>query len=188
MTIYGFLGVEMFFMISGFVIGMSSWGKRLGDYAVSRAARLYPAYWVCIVITLAITTILPVKGGWIPVYDTFTAVDIGINFTMLQHPLGYLSVDNVYWTLWTELRFYLLWALVVGWGVTYRRAVLFCVVWMTVAVLAVQINHPVLTLVAMPEYAATSSPGSCSTWCGGSGRRRCSGRCWASPGWSTCTA
>lgn len=126
-TVYGFLGVEVFFMISGFVIGMSSWGKRLGDYAASRVARLYPAYWVCIAITLALTTLLPVKGGWIPVYDSFTWVDIGLNLTMLQHPLGAPSVDNVYWTLWTELRFYLLWALVVGRGVTYRRAVLFCV-------------------------------------------------------------
>jgi peptidoglycan/LPS O-acetylase OafA/YrhL len=152
-TIYGFLGVEMFFMISGFVIGMSSWGKRLGDYAVSRLARLYPAYWACIAITLAVTTLLPIKGGWIPVYDTFTWTDIGINLTMLQHPLGHPSVDNVYWTLWTELRFYLLWALVVGRGVTYRRAVLFCVGWMFASVLAVQLSNPILSTLVMPEYA-----------------------------------
>ncbi|GAB7038421.1 MULTISPECIES: acyltransferase family protein [Catenuloplanes] len=152
-TVYGFLGVEMFFMISGFVIGMSSWGKRIGDYAVSRVARLYPAYWACIAITLVFTTLFPVTGGWMPVYDDFTWVDIGINLTMLQHPLGHPSVDNVYWTLWVELRFYLLWALVVGRGVTYRRAVLFCVVWMTAAVLAVQVNHPVLTMLTMPTYA-----------------------------------
>ncbi|MFI5842136.1 acyltransferase family protein [Catenuloplanes sp. NPDC051500] len=152
-TIYGFLGVEMFFMISGFVIGMSSWGKRLGDYAVSRLARLYPAYWACIAITLAVTTLLPITGGWIPVYDTFTWTDIGINLTMLQHPLGHPSVDNVYWTLWTELRFYLLWALVVGRGVTYRRAVLFCVVWVFASVLAVQLANPILSTLVMPEYA-----------------------------------
>lgn len=152
-TIYGFLGVELFFMISGFVIGMSSWGKRLGDYAVSRLSRLYPAYWACIAITLALTTLLPIKGGWIPVYDTFTWTDIGINLTMLQHPLGHPSVDNVYWTLWTELRFYLLWALVVGRGVTYRRAVLFCVVWMAASALAVQFANPIFSTLVMPEYA-----------------------------------
>uniref|UniRef100_A0AAU2VA93 Integral membrane protein n=1 Tax=Streptomyces sp. NBC_00003 TaxID=2903608 RepID=A0AAU2VA93_9ACTN len=35
----------IFFLISGFVICMSCWGKPLGDFFVSRVVRLYPAYW-----------------------------------------------------------------------------------------------------------------------------------------------
>jgi peptidoglycan/LPS O-acetylase OafA/YrhL len=152
-TVYGFLGVELFFMISGFVIGMSSWGRTLGGYLASRLARLYPAYWACVAITLTLTLVFPVKGGWIPVYDSFTAADVAINLTMLQEPLGHPSVDNVYWTLWAELRFYLLWALVVGRGVTYRKAMVFCGLWMVAAVLATQINNPVLNDLTMRHYA-----------------------------------
>src|SRR5262245_4894238 len=32
MTTYGCLGVQFFFVISGFVICMSSWGRTLGDF------------------------------------------------------------------------------------------------------------------------------------------------------------
>jgi peptidoglycan/LPS O-acetylase OafA/YrhL len=59
-----------------------------------------------------------------------------VNLTMLQGPMQVPAVDGVYWTLWTELHFYLLFALVVWRGVTYRRAVLFCLLW-TVASVAV---------------------------------------------------
>ncbi len=43
---------------------------------------------------------------------------------------GRAAVAEVYWTLWAELRFYLLFSLVVWWGLTYRRVVGFCVVWL----------------------------------------------------------
>src|ERR1044071_4341128 len=51
--IYGFLGVEVFFMISGFVVLMSGWGRTVREFAASRAARLYPAFWVCVLVTMA---------------------------------------------------------------------------------------------------------------------------------------
>ncbi|RZJ93005.1 MAG: acyltransferase, partial [Hymenobacter sp.] len=43
---YGYLGVELFFLISGYVILHSAQGKSLGQFFVSRVQRLYPAYWV----------------------------------------------------------------------------------------------------------------------------------------------
>ena len=51
---YGWLGVELFFMISGFVICLSAWGKTIGQFAVSRFVRLYPAYWFAILLTTAV--------------------------------------------------------------------------------------------------------------------------------------
>src|SRR3990170_483158 len=47
---YGWLGVYLFFLISGFVICMSSWGRGAGAFLVSRAVRLYPAYWLSVVV------------------------------------------------------------------------------------------------------------------------------------------
>jgi len=123
---YGWLGVELFFLISGFVIGMSSWGRRVGDFAASRVVRLYPAYWLAV---LASAAALAIFGG-----REVTWPQTAANLTMLQNPLGVADIDPSYWTLAVELRFYLLFAIVVALGVTYRRVVYFCVIWLAVSV------------------------------------------------------
>src|SRR5215831_12453879 len=56
---YGFVGVELFFLISGFVICMSSWGRPLGHFFTSRVARLFPAYIAAVVATSALLWLLP---------------------------------------------------------------------------------------------------------------------------------
>ncbi|GAA4943841.1 acyltransferase family protein [Actinoplanes utahensis] len=152
LAIYGFLGVELFFLISGFVICMSSWRRGLGDFFVSRVSRLYPAYWVCVLITAVVITLLPVSGG-LPVEGTPDLREIAVNMTMLQEPLGIPLVDTVYWTLFVELRFYLLFAALVTFGLTYRRTVIFCAAWMVVAVIGPTLDSRIITILAIPEYA-----------------------------------
>ena len=48
---------------------------------------------------------------------------------MLQQFVNVPAVDDVYWTLFVELKFYILFATVVWFGLTYRRVVLFNVIW-----------------------------------------------------------
>ncbi|WIM95730.1 acyltransferase [Actinoplanes oblitus] len=151
-TIYGFLGVELFFLISGFVICMSSWNRSLGDFFTSRVSRLYPAYWVCLLITAAVVTIAPITGG-VPVTGSPGLLQIAANLTMLQEPMGIGSVDTVYWTLFVELRFYLLFAALAAFGLTYRRVVLFCAAWMTVAVISPMLGSKAIEVLAIPGYA-----------------------------------
>ncbi|NUR70465.1 MAG: acyltransferase [Hamadaea sp.] len=123
---YGWLGVELFFLISGFVIGMSSWGRRVGDFAASRVVRLYPAYWLAVLASAAVLALFGTREVTWP--------QTAANLTMLQNPLGVPDVDPSYWTLGVELRFYLLFAIVVALGVTYRRVVYFCVIWLAVSI------------------------------------------------------
>jgi peptidoglycan/LPS O-acetylase OafA/YrhL len=60
---YGYLGVELFFLISGYVILHSAQGKTLGQFFVSRVRRLYPAYWVaCTLCFVAIRLFRAVYG------------------------------------------------------------------------------------------------------------------------------
>jgi peptidoglycan/LPS O-acetylase OafA/YrhL len=151
-TVYGFLGVELFFLISGFVIAMSGWGRPLGAFFASRVSRLYPAYWAGVVVTTLVVLVLPVSRG-VPVSGLPGPAGVLVNLTMLQEPLGVRAVDTVYWTLFVELRFYLLFAVVVWAGTTYRRVVLFCVLWLTVAVLAPGWKLPMVDLVAVPDFA-----------------------------------
>ncbi|NJC64036.1 acyltransferase [Planosporangium flavigriseum] len=142
---YGWTGVQLFFIISGFVICMSAWGRSLGDFVISRVVRLYPAYVACVVITTAVITALPLIDGP-PTHTQFL-----INLTMLQEPLGVGHIDAVYWTLWAELRFYLLFSLVVWRGVTYRRVVTFCVLGTVAAAAARNTDNEALRMAIQPE-------------------------------------
>ncbi|MEV7524004.1 acyltransferase [Streptomyces sp. NPDC091371] len=148
-TAYGFLGVELFFLISGFVICMSCWGKTPRQYFTSRVVRLLPAYWVAIILTALVVNYAATARN----RAHLTVSDVLTNLTMLQQPLGVSEVDPVYWTLWVELRFYLLFAVVVAMGLTYRRVLVFCGIWMIVAVVADKADLELLEMFAMPEYA-----------------------------------
>ncbi|MET9546649.1 acyltransferase [Streptomyces sp. NPDC006627] len=145
---YGCLGVQIFFVISGFVICMSGWGRPPRSFFASRASRLLPSYWAAIVLVTAVFA-LPVVA-----YDAVSPSDALVNLTMLQQPLGADRVLGVCWTLWAELRFYALFALcVVLPGATRARVVLFCAVWTLAAVMAEAADEPLLDVVLMPEYA-----------------------------------
>lgn len=145
---YGCLGVQIFFVISGFVICMSGWGRPLRSFFASRASRLLPSYWAAILLVTAVFA-LPVVA-----YDAVSPSDALVNLSMLQQPLGADRVLGVCWTLWAELRFYALFALcVVLPGASRARVVLFCAVWTLAAALTEAADQPLLELVLMPEYA-----------------------------------
>ncbi|OKI02018.1 acyltransferase [Streptomyces sp. CB02923] len=144
---YGWLGVEVFFLISGFVICMSAWGRSLGDFVTSRVSRLYPAYWVAVLLTAAVLTV------WPNVRSADNWETVLTNLTMLQQGLGVPDVDDAYWTLFIELKFYLLFAVVVFRGVTYRRCVLFCGLWTVAGVVALKANSDLLSVWAIAPYS-----------------------------------
>jgi len=98
---YGFFGVQLFFIISGFVIFMTLARTKLPmDFVVSRFSRLYPAYWAAIALTFTVVSVFSLPGRE---KDISTAL---INLTMLQKWMGVEDVDPVYWTLALELSFY----------------------------------------------------------------------------------
>ncbi|MGW6748344.1 acyltransferase family protein [Streptomyces sp. NPDC055006] len=145
---YGCLGVQIFFVISGFVICMSGWGKPLRSFFASRASRLLPSYWAAVILVTAVFA-LPVVA-----YKAVSPSDALLNLTMLQQPLGVDRVLGVCWTLWAEVRFYALFALcVVLPGANRRRIVLFCAVWTLAAAITQASGEPALKVILMPEYA-----------------------------------
>lgn len=94
--------VHLFFMISGFVIFMALRNTKTGtDFLVSRASRLYPAYWAAVLITAVFMVFIPPfeKSG-------VTAAQVAVNLTMLQQWARVREIDDVYWTLAIELAFY----------------------------------------------------------------------------------
>lgn len=93
--------VLLFFAISGFAIFFSLRHLSHGvDFVANRIARLIPAYWGAILITL-----LAEYFGHIPALDV-PPFAILVNFTMLQSFFYVPAVDGAYWTLGIELSFY----------------------------------------------------------------------------------
>jgi len=96
-----FLRVQALFAISGFIISMTL--ARTGsatDFAFKRVCRLYPAYWIAVVLTFAVTALAQLPGRTVSLSDAL------INLSMLQEFLGVPHVDGAYWTLTIELLFY----------------------------------------------------------------------------------
>ncbi|WP_432827061.1 acyltransferase family protein [Dactylosporangium sp. CA-092794] len=151
---YGYLGVQLFFMISGFVICMSSWDRSLRDFFISRTVRLFPMYWVAIVIsTIVVRLNKPLADATTVIHGPKTLSDLLVNFTMAQDAFGVPSVDAVYWTLWAELRFYLLFAIVVAMGLTYKRVLAFCMLWMVAGIFTYGMtDNPWVQLIIQPAY------------------------------------
>src|SRR6266567_3571227 len=123
-TGYGYLGVQLFFVISGFVILMSAWDRRPGDFAVSRFVRLFPAYWCAVGLVLFVYYATGLSSGY-PVSKIGPLERVLPNLTMLQTGVGAPDSESVYWTLWIEIHFYALIALMVWRGINYSRALAF---------------------------------------------------------------
>jgi peptidoglycan/LPS O-acetylase OafA/YrhL len=114
---YGFLGVEVFFVISGFVI----------PYAMYRGSYHYSNFWKFLgkrfirieppfLVSIALVLIL----NWVSTLSPYyRGAGFSIDFTALALHLGYLNAffdypwyNDVYWTLAIEFQYYLLIALV----------------------------------------------------------------------------
>ena len=99
---WGHYGVELFFIISGFVIFMTlERGGGSRAFIASRIARLYPAYWAAVILTALVAFALETNPA-------FLALLAAINLTMLQAFLSVPPIDNSYWTLALEGEFYVL--------------------------------------------------------------------------------
>ncbi|WP_028967355.1 acyltransferase family protein [Sphingomonas phyllosphaerae] len=117
-------GVAVFFVLSGFVIAHSLWGKQVdgryaGTFAIRRSLRLDPAYWASIPIGLAAAAAVAMAHGE-PLPWPTPATVIGHLF-YLQELLGLPDIQIVYWTLTYEVQFYIV-TLLGAWAWCRARA------------------------------------------------------------------
>lgn len=126
---FGFLGVNLFFFISGFVIFASAMNRTAIQFAILRWVRLFPTYWFAVLFTTVVTYLYNEEIFSISISQFL------YNLTMLNSYVGVKNIDPVYWTLLVELHFYfcIFILLVFGLFKFYRTWlslwVLFCVVY-----------------------------------------------------------
>jgi peptidoglycan/LPS O-acetylase OafA/YrhL len=100
---FGHYGVELFFIISGFVISLTLQRKKtFWDFWKARFYRLFPIYWFCMILTFMLTSFIGLD------YMQKSLLQFFLNVPMISRFIGADFIDGVYWSLQYELFFYLL--------------------------------------------------------------------------------
>jgi len=159
---HGFLGVDLFFMISGFVIALTlARTKSILQFSVNRFARLFPAMLVCSVVTFLVVKVLAVEP-----FSAVQAIDFLPSLTFMPPVIfeklfgldtNWISV--VYWTLFVEVKFYFyaaaVYFLLPGKFLIrfFTLALLLCSAYWITLVTDYPVSNSVLGLIFFPEYA-----------------------------------
>jgi len=110
-TSTGWVGVEIFFAISGFVISWSAQGQSALSFVRRRFLRLAPAAWICATITACVAL-------------AFAHAEPGELTRAYLRTLVFFPtapwVDDAYWTLGVEIAFYAVIAVVLACGCSHR--------------------------------------------------------------------
>ncbi|MCA0987042.1 acyltransferase family protein [Guptibacillus algicola] len=123
---YGYLGVNLFFIISGFVIYLTlDKCTKLSDFGIKRVIRLYPAYIIGVLLTFTIVAVFGLAGQEVGLNEAI------INLSMLSGFLNVPYVDGAYWSLTIELTFYFIMALLFFWKLLNKIEV-FSLLWLSV--------------------------------------------------------
>ena len=93
----GWVGVQIFFVISGFVIAQSAEEKTARQFGIGRIRRLFPSILICASVTALVAF----------AFDVWSADSLARRYfaTLVLWPVG-PWIDGVYWTLTIEAMFY----------------------------------------------------------------------------------
>ena len=145
LVIYGALGVELFFIISGFVI-YNSIKDNWRDYMLSRIMRLYPLFWLCATITYILTILL--DKSHLPFYKYI------INLFIINNGQVANMIDGSYWTLTIEIMFYFYIA-IFAYTIGKKRLIYFYILWLTYSYLSFyfSFNELLISKLALVRYS-----------------------------------
>lgn len=111
---FAFTGVDLFFVLSGFVFAPYLWGKPLPllAFGIRRFFRIYPAY----LLALGVYVALKLQAGHAPLY-----LWEHLSFTQVQSREMAFYYNPPFWSLPAEVEFYLLLPLL-AWALAAWRA------------------------------------------------------------------
>ncbi|MDB5826416.1 MAG: acyltransferase [Variovorax sp.] len=145
---YGYLGVDIFFVISGLVIAWSAEGSGAAPFAWKRFLRIYPTF----VFSAAVTALV-----------IYLANDPNFSVSWLQvlahlfvdsRRVGEPLLDGSYWTIVFEVIFYVMVTVCLSFPALRRRADALLWLWLGVSILNAFVLHTrALSYFAIADYA-----------------------------------
>jgi peptidoglycan/LPS O-acetylase OafA/YrhL len=151
---YGFLGVPVFFVISGFVIAYSAEGRTATTFAIARFSRIYPCFLFC--MTLTFSALLAFGPPHFETTFVQWASNLFIAATALRQPY----MDSAYWSLVVEITFY-------GWITTLLAAKVFprridaiVLVWLCLSMVnELTADHQVISRIFLTDHSGFFATG-----------------------------
>jgi peptidoglycan/LPS O-acetylase OafA/YrhL len=151
----GWMGVDLFFVLSGFLITGILYDTRLDAhyfhrFFARRALRIFPAFYLLALLLIALTPVLGYQWRsshlWFLIYLGNLAGNIDLTLYKVaadHHPAGTLTLVHL-WSICVEEQFYLLWPLVI-WLVRDRLRLLWIAAALSLAALTLRtflLMHP----------------------------------------------
>lgn len=138
---FGYVGVDFFFVLSGFIIYFVNRGQigkpqELSKYLSKRLLRVYPIYWLVTTAKIVVLLLLP---SFAKPYETHVLVILKSYFLFPQQ--SNLPIIGAAWTLSHEVMFYLIFGLAIAFGIFWFRRIF--AMW-GVSILAYQIIRVVI--------------------------------------------
>jgi peptidoglycan/LPS O-acetylase OafA/YrhL len=134
-TQYGYLGVELFFVISGFVIAYSTEGRTASGFAIARIARIYPGFLFCMTATC-----LAAFAIGAPRFET-SAAHWFANLFVVAPAFKQPFMDGAYWSIVYEITFYGWVFLLMSLWLFRRRIDWIILIWLGVSMLDQTLLH-----------------------------------------------
>jgi exopolysaccharide production protein ExoZ len=114
----GYAGVDLFFVLSGFVIALTHWNDigrrdRVGRYTLRRVIRILPLYWLVVGSKLVLGPVLGITDAAAP---TQSEVVRGLLLLPQAHSFSTERMLGLSWTLTFEMLFYVGFGLCMAFG------------------------------------------------------------------------
>jgi peptidoglycan/LPS O-acetylase OafA/YrhL len=136
---YPRVALKCFMMLSGFSIFMTLVRAKSGiEFLMFRAVRLYPVFWVSVLLTFCVVSIFSLPGR----ETTFR--EMLWNLTMIPNQFHARLVDGAYWYMELVLKFYLaIFIIVITKSIKYIRQILY--VWIILG-----LGAPIIVEMSLP--------------------------------------
>ncbi|MET1054104.1 MAG: acyltransferase [Pedobacter sp.] len=108
---YGSVAVVILYMVSGYVVTLTSVNRGIKDFVISRIARLYPLFWISCIVAYIMPRLFYTNHSYLAEASLKTLV---VNFTMIPYLLGSPMINPVFHTLMVEIVFYALIGVVIA--------------------------------------------------------------------------
>lgn len=127
---WGQFGVDIFFLLSGFVILLSTQNRNWKSFLYGRIKRIYPTFLLCSIIVLVVGFTMPNTENLDLIKRWICSVLFCYNI-----PGGGDPLSSVYWTLAVEVRFYILVAIIMKTKMWHSKKYELLIYWLVISLL-----------------------------------------------------